>query len=104
MEQVIPTTFLSQTPHIYYGSHKGGIFFEIKKCTLGELHMQHIDQNAQVGFKKLKAALTNIQELIKKHGLDGRMTLVCKGKELRVYQRKNPSSYLPKYALALFKS
>ncbi|KAF9778716.1 hypothetical protein BJ322DRAFT_1114053 [Thelephora terrestris] len=98
-----PQLFLSQTPHIYYGAHKNGEFSEIKKYTLGEPHLKPIDHNAQVAFKKLKVALEAIQELVGKHGTNGRITLVCTGKELGVYQRENAGSCLPKYALALFR-
>jgi len=99
-----PQLFLSQTPHIYYGAHKDGNISEIKKFSLGEPHLESIDQNAQVGFKKLKVALTAIQELVRVHGTDGRISLVCKGKELRVYRREKTGSCLPGYALALFRS
>lgn len=97
-----PQLFLSQTPHIYYGAHRNGKFSEIKKYTLGEPHLEVIDQDAQVGFKKLKLALTTIQELVRKYGTDGRISLVCSGKELGVYQREDAGSCLPKHALALF--
>ena len=99
-----PQLFLSQTPHIYYGAHKCGNFFEIKKFTLGEPHLEPIDQNAQVGFKKLRVALAAIQELVRKYGADGRISLVCERKELGVYQREKTGSCLPKHALALFRS
>ena len=99
-----PQLFLSQTPHIYYGTHKDGKFSEIEKYTLGEPHLEAVDQNAQVGFKKLRAVLMAIQELIRRYGTDGRISLVCKGKELRAYRRENTESCLPKYALALFRS
>lgn len=99
-----PQLFLSQTPHIYYGTHKGGTFSEIKKFTLGEPHLEPIDRNAQVAFKKLKVLLTAIQELVKKYGTDGRISLVCKGKELEVYQREKTDSCLPEHALALFRT
>ena len=99
-----PQLFLSQTPHIYYGAHKGGRFSEIKKFTLGEPCLEPIDQNAQAGFKKLKVLLATIQELVRKHGTNGRISLVCKGRELGVYRRKNTDSCLPKRALALFRA
>jgi hypothetical protein len=68
-----PQLFLSQTPHIYYGVHKNGRISEIKKFSLGEPHLRPIDQNAQVGFKKLEAALATIQALVVKYGrTDGR--------------------------------
>ena len=99
-----PQLFLSQTPHIYYGTHKGGNFSEIKKFTLGEPHLEPIDQNAQVGFKKLKVTLIAIQELVRKYGADGRISLVCERNQLGVYQREKSGSCLPNYALALFRS
>jgi len=98
-----PQLFLSQTPHIYYGAHKDGTFSEIKKYTLGEPHLEAIDQNAQAGFRKLKTVLTAVQELVRKYGTNGRISLVCRGRVLEVYQRENTGSCLPKYALALFK-
>lgn len=98
-----PQLFLSQTPHVYYGNHRGGKFSEIKKFTLGAPHLEPVDRNAQVGFKKLKASLTTIQGVVRRHGMDGRISLVCRGRELGVYQRENSDSFLPKYALALFR-
>lgn len=99
-----PQLFLSQTPHMYRGIHKNGRISEIKKFTLGEPHLEPTDQKAQVGFKKLKVLLTTIQELVVKYGVDGRISLVCEGKELGLYQREGAGSCLPKYALALFRS
>jgi len=99
-----PQLFLSQTPHVYYGVHKGGSFSEIKKFTLGERHLEPIDQNAQLGFKKLRVALAAVQELVRKYGAGGRISLVCEGKDPGVYQREKTGSCLPKYALALFRS
>lgn len=99
-----PQLFLSQTPHIYYGTHKDGIFAGIKKFTLGEPHLEPIDESAQAGFKKLKVLLTTIQEIVRKYGTDGRISLVYDGKELGVYQREESGNCLPKYALALFRS
>ena len=99
-----PQLFLSQTPHIYYGAHKDGKFSEIKKFTLGEPHLETIDQNAQVGFKKLKVLLMAIQEIVRKYGTGGRISLVYDGKELGVYRRKKSDNCLPKYALDLFRS
>ena len=94
MTKSCPQLFLSQTP-----LHKAGRFSEIKKFTLEFFEPDLID-GFQVRFPKV--ALTNIQKLAGKHGADGRLCLVCKGKQLGVYQRKIPVAVLPKYALALF--
>ena len=94
-----PQLFLSQTLHIYHGTYKHVKFSEIElKCSLGE------PQNSQTVFKKLKVAFTVVQEFIREHGSDGRTSLVCKGKELGVYQNENTHSCLLKYASGLFKS
>ena len=104
MEQVIsPTLPLSNTPHLLRRAQVWQLF-EIKKFTLGEPHLEPIDQNGQVGFKKLRVALAAIQELVRKYGADGRISLVCERKELGVYQRDKTGSCLPKHALALFRS
>jgi len=42
--------------------------------------LEVIDQNPQVGFKKLGVVLTTIQELVRKYGADGRISLVCERK------------------------
>lgn len=98
-----PQLFLSQTPHVYYGNHRGGNFSEIKKFTLGAPHLEPIDRNAQDGFKKLNVLLMTIQGVVGRYGTDGRISLVCQGRELGVYQRLTSGSFLPKYALALFR-
>ena len=64
--------------------------------------MEPIDQNAQVGFKKLRVLLTAIQEIVRSYRADGRISLVYYEKELGVYQREKSGSCLPEYPLDLF--
>ena len=96
-----PQLYLSQTPHVYHAFHKGGTFTSIKKFVLGQSELMEVDKNAQVGFKKLRKLLGCIQSLVLKHGAT-RISLVCVGKTLSVYQIPKGERCLPEDALALF--
>jgi hypothetical protein len=97
-----PQLYLSQTPHHYLAIHKRGLFHSVKKRQLGQDDMIRIERDAQKGFRKLRIVLETIQNLVKKRGLEGRLTLVCAGGELKVYERSSSESCLPSKLLALF--
>lgn len=96
-----PQLFLSQTPHVHHAYHKNGTFTLVKKFTLGERDLEDVDKKAQVGFKKLRKVLGYVKSLALKYGAT-RVSLVCMGGALRVYQIPRGESCLPKDALALF--
>ena len=96
-----PQLFLSQTPHVHHAFHKSGNFTSVKKFTLGQSNLADVDKGAQEGFKKLRKLLGDIRSLVFKHGAT-RISLVCVGKTLSVYQIPQGESCLPRDALALF--
>ena len=96
-----PQLYLSQTPHIHHAFHKNGTFTHVSKFTLGQRELADVDENAQEGFKKLRKLLDHIKSLVLKHGTT-RMSLVCVGKTLCMYQIPQGESCLPADALALF--
>jgi len=61
-----------------------------------------IESRAQLGFKKLRKVLGEIQTMVKKAGASGRISLVCKDGVLKVHERSSMESCLPKDTLALF--
>jgi len=96
-----PQLYLSQTPHVHHAFHRNGIFTSVEKFVLGQSELMDVDKGAQVGFKKLRKLLGYIQSLVLKHGAT-RVSLVCVGKTLSVYQIPQGESCLPEDALALF--
>jgi len=96
-----PQLYLSQTPHIYYASHTKGVFSTVTKYTTGEGYLVSVDQSAREGFKKLRKLLGEIKSLVQRYGAT-RISLVCEGRELKVYRIPEGQICLPKDALALF--
>jgi len=96
-----PQLYLSQTPHIYHAFHENGVFTSVKRFALGQGKLVDIDKSAQVGFKKLRKLLGYIKSLVLTHGAT-RISLVCVGKTLSMYQIPQGESCLPGDALALF--
>ncbi|RXW19074.1 hypothetical protein EST38_g6772 [Candolleomyces aberdarensis] len=94
--------FFSQTPHHVLAVHNRGRFSEIQRRKLSDPQFQDIDKKMQPGFKALRKALGTIQQLVIENGHRGRLTLVCKDKELKVYERTNQDSCLPDHMIALF--
>jgi len=98
--EAYPQLYLSQTPLLYLGIHNRGRFTAVSKDRVDN-YIQ-VAREAQPGFRKLKQALEAIQTLVKEYGLGGRVSLVCKDGELRVYERRSSDSCLPDKFLALF--
>ena len=96
-----PPLRLSQTPNIYHAFHKGGRFTSVEKFVLGQDELAEEEKAAQVGFKKLRKLLGVIQSLVLKYGAT-RISLVCVGNTLSIYQIPQGENCLPEDALALF--
>lgn len=67
----------------------------------GEGDLVSVDQSAGEGFKKLRKLLGEIKSLVQRYGAT-RISLVCKGRELKVYRMPQGHICLPEDALALF--
>jgi len=96
-----PQLYLSQTPNVHHAFHDGGRFTSIKKFVLGQNELAGVDRAAQAGFKKLRKLLGVIQSLVLKYGAT-RISLVCVGKTLSIYQIPQGEKCLPEDALAVF--
>lgn len=103
-----PQLFFSQTPHLYIGKHVKGCFSEITKCdiSVGDFNKQHKILVKSGALKKLVVVLRNIQEIVRKGGKEGNLTLIFEKKALKVYDRvtlKGASmDLLPKEIVARF--
>ena len=96
-----PQLYLSQTPNIYHAFHKDGKFTSVEKFVLGQSGLAGLEKAGQVGFKKLRKLLGVIQSLVLKYGAT-RVSLVCVGNTLSIYQIPQGEKCLPEDMLALF--
>lgn len=97
-----PQLYFSQTPYHYVALHENGKFTLVRKDEVGQGALADSEEGIQVGLKKLRAVLATIQELVRGRGLAGRLTLICAGGVLKVYERTSNESCLPSDLLALF--
>lgn len=102
LTKVFPQLYLSQTPFHYVAIHQAGNFEVIRKNVLGEGQLLEAEQKAQLSLKKLRSVLASVQELIKRHGAAGRLTLICSEGLLKVYKRTKRDGCMPADLLALF--
>ena len=102
-QESYPQLFLSNTPHHYLAVHERGRFVEVQKRHLESTELKRIAADSiQEAFKKLRRVLDDIKKLAVKHGETGRLSLVCKNGELKVYERLNKDSCLPDEVLERF--
>jgi hypothetical protein len=91
-----PQLFLSQTPHHFLAVHERGRFIRVNKRKLGSPELKEVaDIDIEPELKKLRRLLDIIKDLVVKHGQRGRLSLVCQGGELKVYERLGQGSCLP---------
>ncbi|TFY81638.1 hypothetical protein EWM64_g2374 [Hericium alpestre] len=96
--EVFPQLYLSQTPWFYIGYHENGTFSEL------QIH-KTVEMEAQRDFfeprlRKLGQMLKTIQELVVAHGTKTRLSLVCQGGVLSLYERVTRENCLPAEELA----
>jgi hypothetical protein len=96
--------FLSQTPNLFIGIHRIGKFVRIKKLKLGTRDFEKSEKRMQANYRKLVLALKAIQKIVVKGGEQGRLTLVCKKGELKVFSRASQQSLLPDEFIERFRS
>ncbi|KAF5340780.1 hypothetical protein D9611_007520 [Ephemerocybe angulata] len=94
--------FFSQTPHHVLAVHNRGRFSALQRRKLSDPEFQELEKRMQPDLKALRKALALIQSLVIEHGQRGRLTLVCKGGVLSVYERTSQESCLPDHMMALF--
>ncbi|PCH39651.1 hypothetical protein WOLCODRAFT_159237 [Wolfiporia cocos MD-104 SS10] len=97
-----PQLYFSQAPNHYLAVHSRGEFETITKKHLDNPDMKRIEASAQSGFKKLKRTLQDIQELVIEHGQRGRLSLVHRDGQLRVFERISQTDCIPEQLLSRF--
>jgi hypothetical protein len=100
--EAYPQLFLSQTPHHFLAVHTRGRFNTIEQRKLGSSDLSQIDKTAQTALWKLRQALGIIKDIVVEHGKTGRISLVCQGGEMKVYERSSDVSCLPEDILKRF--
>jgi len=97
-----PQLFLSQTPHHFLAVHQKGRFKMVEKRKLGSSELKDIENTTQMALWKLRQALGTIKDTVMEHGKSGRLSLVCQGGELKLYERSSQVSCLPEDILNKF--
>lgn len=98
-----PQLFLSQTTQHALGVHFRGEFRRIETRKIDSTEMKRIEEACQPNFKQLRKMLKVIQDLVVEHGQRGRLSLVCQGGVLKVYERSSQASCLPDDVMDRFK-
>ncbi len=101
-DDAYPQLFLSHTTNHFMAVHQNGRFSIIQKRRLDSDEMKSIGRRMQPAFRRLKAVLEVVQELVVLYGKDGRLSLVCQRGVLKVYKRVSTESCLPNDVLARF--
>jgi hypothetical protein len=101
--EAYPQLFLSGTPHHYLALRDQGSFWTIQKRTLGSDEMQEREAEMQVRFKRLRAVLQEIQELVVRRGRsERRLCLVCREDVLEVFEMDTVGDCIPREMLSRF--
>ncbi|KZT12267.1 uncharacterized protein LAESUDRAFT_746903 [Laetiporus sulphureus 93-53] len=93
---------LSQDPHHILAVHENGEFHTITKRRINDAELVPIEATTRDKFRRLRAALEAVQELVVEHGQSMRLSLVCLAGQLAVYERISQDSCLPENMLARF--
>lgn len=96
--------FLGQTPNLFIGIHRAGMFYDVQKSTMESAEMKVASETAQPALKKLRTLLEDIVFIALRHNTTGRLSLICKDEQLMIYERKSQSSFLPEEILDRFDS
>ncbi|KAI0345468.1 hypothetical protein BDW22DRAFT_1342836 [Trametopsis cervina] len=85
-----------------FGIHQRGDFNEVRKIDFEAAGMKAAAEAAQPVLKKLGRLLDEILYIVLEHGQEGRFSVVCRGGELKMYQRKDEETFIPDDILARF--
>lgn len=98
-----PQLFISQTPHHFLAVHERGRFIRVDKRKLTSTELQTVMKDIiQPHLQKLRRLLDIIKKLVIEHGQRGRLSLVCQGGELKVFERVDKGSCLPNEIMEKF--
>lgn len=94
--------FLGQTYSLYLGIHQGGTFDEVRKVSFETPEFKEAARSMQPVLKKLGRLLDEILYVVMEYGHKGRLSVVCKAGQMKVYERVSQDSFLPEDVLARF--
>lgn len=97
-----PQLYFSQTAYRHMAIHSDGLFYEVRRCALDDPRSEAMRKRLQRDFRTLALALQKIQDLVIRHGGQGRLTLVFQDGTLRAFQRRSQESCLPDAMLRHF--
>ncbi|KAI0629810.1 hypothetical protein C8Q77DRAFT_1064917 [Trametes polyzona] len=99
-----PQLLLSYTPNFFLGVHDRGTFKRVRKLVLGSEELGTVERNVHIQrtLRRLVAVLRTIQDLVKEHGRAGKLSLVCQGRSLKVFERTSDAGCLSEDELERF--
>ncbi|KAL7279602.1 hypothetical protein ACG7TL_006008 [Trametes sanguinea] len=85
--EIYPQLFLSQTPHFYLAVHDRGTFLQIAKHGPASPRLSPYEnhERMQQSMRQLIHLLETVQEMVKQHGKQGVLSLVCRDGKLRAH-------------------
>ncbi len=92
-----------QTSRLYTGTHTDGVFSQVHE-NMSPPGSEFQNASVQVGLKKLRKALEDIRALAMARGKGVRLSLICHGSSLRVFERSSSTGILPDDVLSRFES
>ena len=98
--ELAPQLFLSQTLHYFIAQQDAGTVTRVRTMGAGELASH--EAAVQPALCRLRAALEAIQQRVVEHGPGARLSLVCRDRVLRLYERENANGMLPEDVLKRF--
>jgi hypothetical protein len=98
----LPQLMLSQTSASVLGIHKQGNFTRLRRIALDDPDRDAAKAQAQVGLKKLRRVLEEIQDFMLGHALGKKVSFVCKDGVLRAHERTTENGMLPEEFVARF--
>ena len=103
-QEAYPQLFFSKTSNHYLAIHNRGTFNSIEKRNTSSKELQKVEKELQPQFQKTRKALDLIRNVVVAHGKKGRLSLVCMGGVMKVYQRSSDESLLPSEVMQYFES
>lgn len=91
-------TCLSQTSNLICAVHQNGVFHKVVE----KKNLDSVNGERESKLRLLRGALEDVQQLVIRSGLRGRLTLVYEDMVMKVYQRNLENSLLPDEYLEMF--
>ncbi|KAI0823265.1 hypothetical protein BC628DRAFT_602365 [Trametes gibbosa] len=96
--------FLSQTPYLYVALHQTGTFTEVVKLAREDAWLERYASDVRMrrSLRELVRVLEDVQHAVQAYGPRGRLSLVCRGGKLELFECASEAGRLPDRELARF--